>query len=294
MTDPMVVDAHHHLWPESAIAAQHWRPTDDAALRRGFDADEFRSLRAEAGVSASILMQSVDAEEENERLLAYALRDEGISGIVLWLPLQDAVRARRLLDEARERAGALGLAHRLAGVRCLVGRDDLAWLLSKPSLDLFRELAAQELAWDVVPIDSGQRAAVAALGRAVPDLRIVIDHLAAPPLDGGWDAWSAALNELARSERAAIKLSVGVAVLAALGRWELSLVDEAFRRALDAFGPDRAMIASNWPVIELRAPYAIAWRDEVDVLRGALDGRDLDRVLGGTAVEWYRLDRPAR
>ena len=289
-----MIDSHHHLWPESAIPAQAWRPAEDAALRRAFDADEFRELRGAAGVSGSVLMQSVDDDQENERLLAYARRDEGIAGIVVWLPLREPARARPLLDAVLARADAMGLRPQLAGVRCLIGHDDLGGLLEEESLRLFRELAAQDLAWDVVPITAQQRDAVAALGRAVPDLRIVIDHLAAPPTDGDWEPWSTALRSLAGVERTAVKLSIGVAVLAALERWDRGFAAEAFGRALDAFGPERAMIASNWPVVELRAPYATAWQDQVDVLRGTLDGGDLERVLGGTAVEWYRLDGVAR
>ncbi|SMH48992.1 L-fuconolactonase [Rathayibacter oskolensis] len=286
-----VIDAHHHLWPASAIADQGWRPDDDANLRRAFEGEEFRALRSDAGVDGSVLMQSVDAADENERLLAYAAADSGIAGVVAWLPLNEPVAARRHLEELSLRAEDRGVAERLAGVRCLIGRGDLDWLLSPESLALFREIAARGLAWDVVPITPQQRASVAKLQRALPELRIVVDHLAAPPVDGRWEAWAAAIGELAAGEQVAIKLSVGVAVLDALPSWDVAFVRRAFELALDAFGPDRAMVGSNWPVVELRAPYATAWRDQVGVLEALVSGSDLDRVLGGTATQWYRLER---
>ncbi|MFD1713451.1 amidohydrolase family protein [Amnibacterium flavum] len=293
MSANAAIDSHHHLWPSSVIGRQDWRPADDDAIDRAFETAEFAELRRSTGVDGSVLMQSVDDADENDRLFAYAAADPGIVGVVGWAPLNRPVEARGVIDALLSSNGDVAGAERLSGVRCLIGRDDIDWALEPEGLALFRSIAAAGLAWDVVPITAEQRRTVARLAEQVPALRIVIDHLGAPPLDGGWDAWCSALGDIAQADNAAIKLSVGVAVLSAMPRWDRGFVATAFGHALDVFGPERAMLGSNWPVVLLRTEYGSAWSDADAAVAGLLDGDDLRRVRGGTASDWYGLDLPA-
>jgi L-fuconolactonase len=285
-----VIDAHHHLWPAEAIPDQDWRPADDAAIDRAFEGDEFAALRSAAGVRGSVLMQSVDAEPENARLLDYAAADPGIRGIVAWAPLPAPAEARGVIERTLDAAERRGLRDRVVGVRCLVGRADLDWVTDRVGVALFRELAERGLAWDIVPLTDGQRDAVRRLADAVPQLRIVIDHLAAPPPEGGLEEWATGLRSLAEGERVAVKLSIGVAVLQAMREWDARRLAELHAVAIDAFGPARSMLASNWPVVELRADYATAWRDGVAAVSSVVAADDLERVCSGTAMEWYGMN----
>jgi L-fuconolactonase len=159
---------------------------------------------------------------------------------------------------------------------------------------LFRDLAARSLVWDVVPITPEQVAAVLRLARAVPDLRLVVDHLARPPLDTrGWDPWAQQVAELASCPGVALKVSVGVDALTAWPAWQPEVLRPYVAHVLDQFGPDRLMLASNWPVVLLRATYARAWTDLSDaVVAAGADRADLTEVTGGTASKWYGLDAP--
>lgn len=294
MTPHAVVDSHHHLWPAEVMGRQDWRPADDAVIHRAFETEEFAALRAAAGVSASVVMQSVDAADENDRLFAYAAADPDIAGVVAWAPLRQPGDARGVIDSLLAAQGATPGAERLCGVRCLIGRDDLDWALKPEGLALFRSIAAAGLAWDVVPITPAQRRTVARLATEVPALRIVIDHLGAPPLDGDWASWRSALSEIAAAEGAAVKLSVGVAVLDAMPAWDRDFVATAFSHALEVFGPQRAMLGSNWPVVLLRSEYGQAWGDANSVIDDLLTGADADAVRHGTAAGWYGLDLTER
>ena len=159
---------------------------------------------------------------------------------------------------------------------------------------LFRDLAAQHLVWDVVPITPEQVAAVLRLARTVPDLRLVVDHLARPPLDtGGWDPWARQVAELASCPGVALKVSVGVDTLTAWSAWQPEVLRPYVAHVLDRFGPARLLLASNWPVVLLRTTYVQAWTDLSDAVVAAGAGAaDLAEVTGGTASRWYRLNAP--
>jgi L-fuconolactonase len=265
-----VIDAHQHYW---RVAEQH-TPVHPA-VARDYEPDDLRSALREAGVDATVLVQSENDPAENRRLGAYAAATGSVAGVVGWLPLREPVAARREL-------AALAGIPRLAGVRCLIGRDPLEWLAPA----LFRELAEHGLVWDVVAVTAEQVEAVCGLADAVPRLRIVVDHLAAPPLAGGdWTAWGRGIGALSRRENVALKLSVGLVVLDAWDRWQAEALVPAVEQALEHFGPERVMLASNWPVILLRRSYAGAWRD----LCAAVAEEDRAAVLGGTAARWYDL-----
>jgi L-fuconolactonase len=276
------VDAHQHFW-KVAAEEQSWRTSAHGAIDRDYEPADLVPELAAAGVDATVLMQSVDSPEENDRLAAYAAATPTVAGVVGWLPLQDARAARAELDRAADASWC--------GVRCLVARDPMEWLAAPESLALFRDLAARGMAWDVVPITAEQVEAVLGLAQAVPELRVVVDHLARPPLDtGGWQPWADLVSRLAACPGVALKVSVGIDALTAWPAWQPDVLRPYVRHALESFGPDRLLMASNWPVVLLRASYGQAWAD----LRAALVDAgatedDLARITGGTAQRWYGL-----
>jgi L-fuconolactonase len=278
------IDAHQHYWRMGEADQSAWRTAAHDAIARDYGPEDLASELDRCGVDATVLMQSVDEAAENDRLAAYAREASTVAGVVGWLPIQDPTAARRELD----RAGT----DMWRGFRTLIGRDPLEWLGQPDVVALFRDLAAQGLVWDVVPITPEQVAAVLGLARVVPDLRVVVDHLARPPLDTRrWDPWAGQVAELASSSGVALKVSVGVDALTAWSAWQPDVLRPYVAHVLQCFGPGRLMLASNWPVVLLRATYADAWRDLSDAVAGAGAGpEDLAEVTGGTASSWYRLD----
>ena len=278
------IDAHQHYWRMGEADQSAWRTGAHGAIARDYGPADLGPELERCGVDGTVLMQSVDEAAENDRLAAYAREAPSVAGVVGWLPIQDPTAARRELD----RAGT----DRWRGVRTLIGRDPLEWLGQPDVVALFRDLAAEALVWDVVPITPEQVAAVLRLARAVPDLRLVVDHLARPPLDSReWDPWAGQVAELATCPGVALKASVGVDALTAWPAWQPEVLRPYVAHVLDRFGPHRLMLASNWPVVLLRATYADAWTDLSDAVVAAGAGpADLAEVTGGTASRWYVLD----
>jgi L-fuconolactonase len=275
-----VIDTHHHFW-RTALQEQPWRNPAHTELAADFEPADLAPLLEEAGVEATVLVESVDTPDENDRLAAYATAFPRVAGIVGWLPLSDPATARAELARA-DRV-------RWCGVRCLVAREPLDWL----DPGLMATLAAADLAWDVVPVTDAQVEAVVALAGRVPELRIVVDHLARPPLEtGDLDGWVERLAALAACPNLALKLSIGIDLLTSWERWDPAMIAPAVAHAVKAFGPDRLMLASNWPVVTLRADYATALRDlDAAVVAAGVDEAGLAEVRGGTATRWYRLPR---
>ncbi|WP_432496812.1 amidohydrolase family protein [Kineococcus gypseus] len=282
-----VVDAHQHYWRWGEADQSAWRTPAHASLERDYGPADLAPELSAAGVGATVLMQSVDEAAENDRLAAYAARAGTVAGVVGWLPVSDPAAARAELERAD--------TARWCGVRALVGRDPLAWLAEPGVVALFRELAAAGLAWDVVPVTPEQVAAVVALARAVPELRVVVDHLARPPLDtGARQPWAGLVAELARVPGVALKVSVGVDALTAWTSWNPRALRPYVAHVLEEFGPGRLMLASNWPVVLLRAPYGRAWADlDAAVVAAGAGADDLALVRGGTATRCYGLPVPA-
>ncbi|MDT0267406.1 amidohydrolase family protein [Streptomyces sp. DSM 44915] len=277
-----VIDAHHHLWQVSR-QDQPWRTHQHAAIARDFEPEHLRPELARAGVDSTVLVQSVDSPEENDRLAEYARQAPFVAGFVGWLPLARPEAARAELD--RIETGAL------CGVRTLVARDPLGWLTEPGTVRLCHELAERGLAWDVVPVTDEQVRAVTALAGAVPELRIVIDHLARPPVErGDHRAWSERLAALAAHPAVALKVSVGIDVLTAWEHWDRDALLPHVAEAVRHFGPERLMLASNWPVSLLRRDYVGTLADLTDLLaRAGLGARAVAMVRGQTAAHWYGI-----
>lgn len=278
----MIIDAHQHFW-RRADAEQPWRTSDHHPIDRDYQPADLVAATAATPVRGTVLVESVDGQEENDRLAGHA-EHPVVAGVVGWLPLRDPDAAATELDRLT--------IPRLAGVRCLVGRDPLEWTADQRVRRTFATLAERGLAWDVVVVTSEQAAAVIELARAVPELRIVIDHLARPPVESGaWQPWADRIARLAECPGAAIKLSVGLDALSAWPSWQPDALQRYVEWAVLRFGPDRCMLASNWPVVELRADYRTAWQDLDTAAAEAAGSAGRAELRGGTARRWYGLDR---
>ncbi len=278
----MIVDAHHHFWRQGE-SHQAWRqPGQHDVLDRSFQPDDLRAEIHNAAVDRTVLIQSVNTVEENRRLLDYADQVNYVAGVVSWLPLNEADVAAAMLD---------AISGPVRGIRCLIGRDSIDWLLRPSCLDILNELAERGLSWDVVPVTAEQVRSLIAVAENVPTLRIIIDHLGRPPIEsGGWQPWADLMRDLAAAPSVAVKVSVGIDALTAWPEWSAQKLRKYIDWVYAHFGADRMMLASNWPVIELRSGYQRAWADLQNAAQAAgMSTQELRDVTGGTATRWYEL-----
>src|SRR5262245_35179464 len=178
-----VIDAHQHVWDPELVDYPFLRPVP--ALYRRFDQSEIEPELDAAGIDGTVLVQSMDSFADTEHMFRVADRWPRVAGVVGWVPLDRAAEAAEAIDRFA------GLGH-LAGVRHLISEDpDLDWLVRAEVQDGLALLAERGLAFDVVAVLPRHLEHVPRLAERHPTLRMVIDHLAKPPIASrGWEPWA--------------------------------------------------------------------------------------------------------
>ena len=282
----MRVDAHHHLWDTSLREYPRLSGPGTDPLRGRFDTGRLEALARRAGFGATVVVEAATDLRETRALLASCAGSPLIAGVVGWVDLTDPA-VGEVLAELASGPGRLVAVRHPAEIE-----PDPDWLARPDVLRGIAATGAAGLAYDLL-VTPAQLPAAEAAARALPEVRFVLDHLGKPPIahapapdDSPWAARTAAL---ARLPNVSAKLS-GLVTEADRTRWRPEDLAPYVRRALDLFGPDRLMFGSDWPVCTLAADHATVVRTAEDLLVD-LSPAETDRVMGGTARHWYRLDR---
>jgi L-fuconolactonase len=276
-----VIDSHHHFWWREKHTYT-WPPPAKGQLDRNFTPDDLAPELEACGIDGTVLIQVQHNTTETAEYLDVARTSGFVRGVVGWVPLADPPAAARALEELRARSKLVGIRHLISN------ESDPDWLLQAPVQESLQRLAAQNLAFDAIPINERQLEAVIATARRHPGLRIVVNHLGRPPVpDQGWAPWDTQIRRAAECPNVTMKLSAGLDIVL---RWRWS--NDGIRRYVDhvlgCFGADRVMAASNWPVILLGGSFQEVWRG-IETLVSGLSSAERDLVLGGTAERVYGL-----
>lgn len=277
------VDAHHHLWDLTARPQPWLDGAEMEPLRRTFRLDEVVAQASAAGIDATVVVQTVPDVAESEELLDLAAAEPAVIGVVGYVDLS-APDVGDQLDRLLARASGGWLM----GVRSLVQQEpDPAWLMRPQVLSGLREVAKRRLVFDLLVRPPQLAAAVGAVTE-VSDGRFVLDHLGKPEIAaGGWEPWAASLSELAARDNVVAKLS-GLVTEARWDAWTTSDLAPYVDHALSAFGPNRLMFGSDWPVCTLAASYDQVV-SVVEELTAALSPHERGAIFGATAVATYGL-----
>ncbi|MEO3859482.1 amidohydrolase family protein [Acrocarpospora sp. B8E8] len=279
------IDAHHHLWDLSS-RPQPWLTTPEmASLHRDFILSDYAATAAEAQIGGSVLVQVLPDAQETREFLALAARSETVAAVVGWADLTRP----DLPDELGALSGSPG-GEFLRGIRHLVqGEPDTRWLARDEVRAGLRQVAAAGLVYDLLVLPHQLPAAIETV-RALPELSFVLDHLAKPPIASGeLQPWADLVRQLAAEPNVAAKLS-GVSTEAGRTNWDASVLRPYVEVALDAFGPERLMFGSDWPVC-LLAGSLPAWTETARTLLAdaGLTPAEQEAVFGGTATRIYHL-----
>ncbi|MGI8446865.1 MAG: amidohydrolase family protein [Streptosporangiaceae bacterium] len=281
LTPGPALDAHVHVW-DLAARPQPW--TDGLpTLQRSFGLDDVAADLRAAGQDGVIVVQTGASAAETRELLALAVAQPLVAGVVGWADLSRPGAA----DQLRAAQASPG-GYALVGVRHQLQEEpDQEWLARPQVRDGLRAVAAAGLAYDLV-ISPGQLPLVTETVTVLREVRFVLDHAGKPPIaSGDLSAWAADLRALAARPNVAVKLS-GLVTEADWESWTPEQLGPVMEYVLAWFGPDRTMFGSDWPVCLLAASYADVVAAAAPVLDG-LTAAERAAVLGGTARAWYRL-----
>jgi L-fuconolactonase len=277
----VTVDAHHHVW-DLSVRDQDWIP-EHSPLRRDFALTDLEPEASAAGVTRTVLVQTVTGPEETPELLALADRHELIAGVVGWTDLTRP----DIADELARLRRLPGGAH-LKGIRHQVqGEPDPRWLLRPDVRRGLAALADAGLVHDLVVLPHQLPACVEA-ARSAPGLTFVLDHVGKPPIaSGALEPWATHLRALAALPNTVCKLS-GLVTEADPVTWTVADLRPYAETALAAFGPERVMYGSDWPVCTQSATYAQVL-ESARKLTAGLGAREHTAVFEGTARRVYGL-----
>jgi L-fuconolactonase len=276
------VDSHHHFW-DPGRASYPWMTDDLAPIRRPFGPADLRPLIESMGIGRTILVQARSSVEETTELLAIAAAERFVAGVVGWVDLTDPGVA----DEIARLRESLG-GDRLVAVRHQVHDEaDPDWLARADVRRGLAAIASAGLAYDLL-IRPREMPAAFDAAAALPDLRFVVDHIGKPRIAAAeMQPWAGRLVALAGLPNVACKLS-GMVTEADWSSWTTVDLHPYVDAALDAFGPERLMFGSDWPVCLLAASYDRVVRADRELLAGLSDD-ERARIFGETATEVYGL-----
>lgn len=278
-----LIDTHTHFYDPRRPGGVPWPPADDPVLYRPVLPEEYRQLVRPVGVAGTVVVEASPWESDNEWLLELAARDPFLLGIVGHLKPGRAPFAEQL---ARYAANP-----KFRGIRTGL------WEVSvTPEMAEFREslrlLAARDLTLDVL-VGPDRLGLVAQLAEAVPDLRIVIDHCANVRVDGAAPpaAWREGLQACARHPQVFMKVSglvEGTGRTDGTAPGDVAYYTPVLAAVWEAFGEDRVVFGSNWPVSARFASYATVHRIVSDYATG-LGVVPARKYFRENAVRAYRL-----
>jgi L-fuconolactonase len=273
-----VIDAHQHFW-QIGQHGQGWPGPDLPALYRDFMPKEIQAFCEPVGLRGTVLIQSQPNELDTDWLLDLAATTALVRGVVGWVDFQSR--------EAPKRIAALARRPKLRGLRPMLQdltRDD--WILDSALDPAVEAMIGADLSFDAL-IRPRHLGILRQFAARWPDLPIVIDHGAKPLIASGvMEPWQSDLAMMAELPNVFCKLS-GLATEAARGQGAEAL--ERFARPIvRAFGPERLMWGSDWPVLNLASDIT-TWLELSIALIAPAGPAALDAVFRGNAMRTYRL-----
>ena len=276
----MKIDSHQHFWTPGR-GDHDWMPQDNPILNRVYLPADLAAILRAKGIDGTVLVQAAATTHETEYMLGLADASGFVKGVVGWVDFEnpaDAATLARLKGHPR-----------FKGVRPMI--QDIAddgWMHRDEVQWGYRALCDLDLTFDALGFPR-HLANFLTLLKRYPTLRVVIDHGMKPQIRdhsaANFQFWADGMSRLADTG-AFCKFSA--LITEANPDWTVAALKPYADHILHAFGPDRVMWGSDWPVCRLRAEYDV-WHAAAQDLTAHLPADQLARIYGGSATEFYRL-----
>jgi L-fuconolactonase len=275
------IDAHHHLWHYRA-SEFGWISDDMAMLQRDFLIDDLRREMQPAGIGGTVVVQARESLEETRWLLECARAEPLLRGVVGWAPLDD--------DRLPDILAATACSEKLVGFREIV-QGKSAGYLDRPGFNRgIQTLTALDLAYDIL-IHEHQLPEAARFVDRHPNQRFVLGHAAKPKISiRELEPWRTHLHEFAQRPNVSCKLS-GLVTEAEWQHWSRESLDPYIDVCVEAFGPNRLLAGSDWPVCNVACSY-VRWWSLLDDYFATFSKDEVRQIFGDNAKQFYRLADP--
>ena len=280
-----MIDAHQHYWHPNR-GDYDWMPKGDPVLDRPYGPRDLARILNRHGITHTILVQAAPNVHETEYLLGIADATPSVAGVVGWVDFEVREDLRHL-ERLKQHPKFLGVRPMIQDIA------DVDWMLRADVQWGFEALIDLDLTFDALGFPLHLENFHRLLTR-YSELRTVIDHCMKPKIRdqmAGLDAyadWARGMQRLATDTGAYCKLS-GLVTEAQDG-WSIEDLRPFGNLVLEAFGPDRIMWGSDWPVCKLGASYE-SWLNAAQTLCLPYSDAERDRIFAETAETFYRINR---
>jgi len=273
-----VIDAHHHLWRYS-FAEYSWIGDNMSALQRDFLPADLTVELKKAGVDGAVTVQARQTLEETRWLLELARSCEAIRGVVGWAPLA--------APDFEASVSALATDPKLVGLRHIVQAEPEGFL-DGPGFN--RGIQAMQqigFVYDVLIVERQLAEAIRFVDRH-PQQSFVLDHIAKPKIaTAEIEPWRTRIRELSKRSNVCCKLS-GMVTEDSWSSWSIESLRPYLDTVVEAFGPGRLMVGSDWPVCLVATSYPRWWQTLHNYFADFSDD-ERAKIFGATTTRIYDL-----
>jgi L-fuconolactonase len=277
----MKIDAHQHFWKYNN-RDYVWMSEGMDGLRKDYLPPDLSPLMITAGITGTVAVQARQSLEESAWLLQLADEYPFIQAVVGWVDLS----SDRVVEQLDRFAGH----PKFRGVRhVLHDEPDDNFMLRETFLNGLSQLKRFDLTYDLLLFPRHLPIACEVVKR-LPDQPFVLDHMAKPPVRAReMQPWARDLKRLAGFANVFCKIS-GLVTEAKWDSWQAKDFEPYLDIVLNAFGPHRLMIGSDWPVCTLAGQYASVTKAASDYL-SRLSTDEQNAILEKNPIEFYSIRR---
>ncbi|MGJ8732463.1 amidohydrolase family protein [Cellulophaga fucicola] len=275
----MIIDAHQHFWKYEP-AKHSWIDDNMAVIRKDFMPANLKKVYLENNIDGCVAVQADQTTLENDFLLDLASKNSFVKGIVGWADFRADT-----IDEVLENYSKL---KKIKGFRHVVqGEPDHNFLLRPDFLNGISKLEKYNFTYDIL-VFPHQLGAVLEFVKKFPNINFIIDHIAKPYInDGFYDGWANLMLAIGKQQNVYCKLS-GMVTEADYNTWTPEIIAPYMQLVLKAFGADRLLFGSDWPVCLVAGNYKKVKELVTDFI-SQLSKEDQEKILGLNAVKFYNL-----
>ena len=274
----MKIDSHQHFWIYDPVK-QVWIDSSMQEIARDFLPEDLNSLLDQTQVNGCVAVQADQSEDETKFLLDLAKKNPFIKGVVGWVDLKS--------NNLHERLEYFSKNSLFKGVRHILQAEKKGFMLQDSFLRGIGQLKNHKLTYDILIYPHQLEEATNLVERNL-DQPFVLDHLAKPYIkDQKIDEWATQIQRLAEFKNVYCKLS-GMVTEADWSHWHRSDFEDYMSVVLNAFGAERVMFGSDWPVCLLAGSY-LHVIELVEQFIKDLSADDRNKIMGINAQNFYKL-----
>lgn len=242
----MKIDAHQHFWQYNE-RDYGWMGAGMESLKRDRLPADLAPLLKKAGIDATVAVQARQCVEETEFLLRLADENAFINGVVGWVDLCG--------PQLQMQLESLCYHPKLRGVRHVVHDEpDDNFMLRDDFIHGIGRLRKYNLTYDLLLFAKHLPVACRLVAK-FPEQTFILDHISKPLIkQGKIEPWAGDIRRLASFKNVSCKIS-GMVTEADWHHWKPQDFTPYMDTVLDAFGTDRLMVGSDWPVCTVAAEY---------------------------------------